>query len=204
MSAAATSRSSGSTASPAKAASPISSSSISDWYLPKVVQQAFSQVVTKVSDRKQSELQPEEIHQLFMDTYVNLVEPIDAEIIQGRNGGRPACHVTALLEHRGREVAVSGHGNGLLDAFCQALREYLDSKIEITAYHEHALERGSTSKAITYVQVQNGGNHLYIGAGISSSISRSSLRAVVSAVNQMPSVKRVMGGDVQHGIMEQN
>jgi hypothetical protein len=34
--------------------------------------------------------------------------------------------------------------------------------------------------------MQNGGNQLYIGAGISSSISKSSLRAVISAVNQMP------------------
>ena len=93
--------------------------------------------------------------------------------------------LTATITHEGREVLVSGEGNGLLDAFCQALRDYLQSKIEITTYHEHALESGSTSKAITYVQIQNGGDRLYIGAGISSSISRSSLRAVVSAVNQM-------------------
>lgn len=172
--------------------------------LPKVVQQSFSQVVTKVSDRKQREMQPEEIHQLFMDTYVNLVEPIILKSYKEEMVDDQHVTVSALLEHRGREVAVNGHGNGLLSAFCQALHEYLGCKIEITAYAEHALERGSTSKAITYVQVQNGDNHLYIGAGISSSISRSSLRAVVSAVNQMPSVKRVMGGEVQHGIMEQN
>ncbi|MDD4138829.1 MAG: 2-isopropylmalate synthase [Eubacteriales bacterium] len=153
--------------------------------LPKPVQQAFSQIVTAVSDRQQRELKPDEIHQLFQDTYVNLMKPLmltgyKEEMIDDQH-----VAFSGTLQHNGKSVSVSGTGNGLLDAFCQALRQYLGSPLEITAYHEHALERGSTSKAITYVQVQNGGNKLYIGAGVSSSISKSSLRAVVSAVNQM-------------------
>jgi len=153
--------------------------------LPKPVQQAFSQIVTAVSDRQQRELKPDEIHQLFQDTYVNLMKPLmltgyKEEMIDDQH-----VAFSGTLQHDGKSVSVSGTGNGLLDAFCQALRQYLGSPLEITAYHEHALERGSTSKAITYVQVQNGGNKLYIGAGVSSSISKSSLRAVVSAVNQM-------------------
>ena len=44
--------------------------------LPKPVQQAFSQIVTAVSDRQQRELKPDEIHQLFQDTYVNLMKPL--------------------------------------------------------------------------------------------------------------------------------
>ncbi|MDW7659510.1 MAG: 2-isopropylmalate synthase, partial [Bacillota bacterium] len=153
--------------------------------LPKPVQQAFSQIVTSVSDRQQRELKPDEIHQLFHDTYVNLMQPLMLLTYKEEMIDDQHVRLDAVLRHNGREVAVKGTGNGLLDAFCQALRQYLDSPIEITAYHEHALERGSTSKAITYVQVQNGGNRLYIGSGISSSISKSSLRAVVSAVNQM-------------------
>ncbi|MEA4888307.1 MAG: 2-isopropylmalate synthase [Clostridiaceae bacterium] len=158
-------------------------------YLPKPVQQAFSQVVTKVSDQNQREMLPEEIHQLFIDTYVNLTQPLALKSYKEEMIDDQHVSVSALLTHQGREVTVEGLGNGLLDAFCQALRSYLNSRIEITAYHEHALERGSTSKAITYVQVQNGGDRLYIGAGVSSSISKSSLRAVISAVNQMPCCK---------------
>ncbi len=158
-------------------------------YLPKPVQQAFSQVVTRVSDQNQREMLPDEIHQLFIDTYVNLTQPLALKSYKEEMIDDQHVSVTALLTHHGREVPVEGLGNGLLDAFCQALRIYLNSRIEITAYHEHALERGSTSKAITYVQVQNGGDRLYIGAGVSSSISKSSLRAVISAVNQMPCCK---------------
>lgn len=153
--------------------------------LPKPVQQAFSRVVTDVSDKQERELKPEEIHQLFMDKYVNRVKPLMLKSYKEEMINDQHVQLQATLLHEGREVAVEGKGNGLLDAFCQALRQYLNSPLEITAYHEHALERGSTSKAITYVQIQNGGNNLYIGAGISSSISKSSLRAVVSAVNEL-------------------
>ena len=154
--------------------------------LPKPVQQAFSQIVTRHSDQRQSDLQPNEIHQLFFDTYVDITMPLS--LVSYREAMIDEKHVemAAVIEHGGKHVEVKGQGNGLLDAFCQALRDYLQIKIEITAYQQHALERGSTSKAITYVQMQNGGNQLYIGAGISSSISKSSLRAVISAVNQMP------------------
>jgi 2-isopropylmalate synthase len=153
--------------------------------LPRPVQQAFSQLVTHVSDQRQSELQPDEIFQLFMDTYVNRTKPVELVSYRENNIDDQTVEITAILLHDGREVSIKGLGNGLLDAFCHALRDYLKSRIEITAYQEHALERGSTSKAITYVQIQNGGCRLYIGAGVSSNISRSSLRAVVSAVNEM-------------------
>ncbi len=153
--------------------------------LPKQVQQAFSQIVTQVSDQKQSDLLPDEIHQLFMTSYVNLTQPLELKSYQESMVDDQTVNMSAVILDQGREVSVSGAGNGLLDAFCNALRSYLGCKIEITAYQEHALERGSSSKAITYVQVQNGGQQLYIGCGISSSISKSSLRAVISAVNKI-------------------
>lgn len=158
--------------------------------LPRPVQQAFSKIVTRVSDEKQSELKPEHIYDLFFATYVDIVEPM--RLISYSESMVDDTHVSmkAILSDQGKEVKLQGKGNGLLDAFCNGLQKYLDNKIEITAYQQHALERGSTSKAITYIQMQNGDNKLYIGAGISSSISKSSLRAIISAVNQMPLKKK--------------
>lgn len=159
-------------------------------FLPKPVQQAFSQVVTRVSDQRQSELQPDEIHNLFLKTYVDQNTPLELKTYREAMIDDQHVEMSATILDRGEEKMISGIGNGLLDAFCLALREYLHTRLEITAYHEHALERGSTSEAITYVQIQNGDNRLYIGAGISSSISKSSLRAVLSAVNQMVQAKK--------------
>lgn len=154
--------------------------------LPRPVQQAFSKIVTKVSDERQSDLKPEQIHQLFFDSYVDKVSPLRLVSYSESMIDDKHVKMKSVLEQDGKEVTISGTGNGLLDAFCNGLQKHLQSRMEITAYQQHALERGSTSKAITYVQMQNGDDRLYIGAGISSSISKSSLRAVISAVNQMP------------------
>lgn len=153
--------------------------------LPKQIQPAFSQVVTQVSDQRNKDLQPDEIHQIFLDSYVNLSVPLSLKTYQEAMIDEQHVEMSAIIIDKGSEKTISGQGNGLLDAFCHALREYLGCKIEITSYSEHALERGSTSQAITYVQVQNGGSKVFIGSGISGSISKSSLKAVISAVNQM-------------------
>ena len=158
-------------------------------HLPRQVQQTFSHLVTRVSDQRQTELKPEEIYDLFFTNFVNVTTPIELKMFRETMDDDQHVDMTAVIIDQGEEKTISGAGNGLLDAFCQALRQYLNSRIEITAYQEHALERGSTSKAITYVQIQNGGNRLYIGSGVSSNISKSSLRAVVSAVNQMLAAK---------------
>lgn len=157
--------------------------------LPKPIQQAFSKVITKVSDTDTRELRPDEIHKIFQDSYVNLTEPFQLKNYREEMIDENQVKMTVGLLDRKQEIELCGNGNGPLDAFCNALQQYLSCKIEIVSYNEHALERGSTSKAITYVQVQNGDNNLYIGAGISSNVSKSSLRAVLSAVNQMTKVK---------------
>lgn len=157
--------------------------------LPKPIQQAFSKVVTKVSDSGTRELRPDEIHHLFQESYVDLVEPIKLKSYREEMIDDQTVKMSVSLYDNKKEIVLDGIGNGPLDAFCKALQNHIGSRVEIISYNEHALERGSTSKAITYVQVQNGDNKVYIGAGISSNVSKSSLRAVISAVNQMNSVK---------------
>ena len=85
----------------------------------------------------------------------------------------------------GKTVTIGGAGGGLLDAFCTALKNKLNIHFEIEYYNEHSLEYGTTSRAITYVQIKDGEKRDYFGAGVSSSISKSSIKAVVSAVNRM-------------------
>ncbi|NLM15197.1 MAG: 2-isopropylmalate synthase [Clostridiaceae bacterium] len=153
--------------------------------LPRPVQQAFSLEVTRVSEERNSDLGPDEIYQLFIDTYANKVSPLKLLTYQENMINEQNFTISALIEYQGEEYTVNGSGNGLLDAFCQAMQNFLNREFEITTYQEHALNRGSSSKAITYVQIQNGDHQTHIGCGISSSISKSSLRAVVSSINRM-------------------
>ena len=158
-------------------------------YLPKSFQRDFGAFCTKESDLRQSELLPSEIFKLFDDTYVNIVKPYALKSYREESVDENSVNVQATLTKDGELVEIQGSGNGLLDAFCDGLSRMVKEPISITTYHEHAMQRGSDSAAITYVEIAIKGNEKYLGAGISSSVSKSSLRAVVSAVNRMIAAK---------------
>lgn len=151
--------------------------------MPKPMQQEFGNRATQVSDSNQKELIPEEIQQLFYQEYVNLDSPLSLVRYQEKSNGETTVTAGILLD--GMEKSIQGSGNGLLDAFCNAISQELNIKFDIKNYNEHSLEDSSTSKAITYMQISDMQGHSFFGAGISSSISKSSLKAVVSAVNRM-------------------
>ena len=80
-----------------------------------------------------------------------------------------------------------GVGNGRLDAISNAIKQQLGISYSDLTYEEHALTRGSTSKAISYVSIADEkGNHVW-GAGINDDIIASSIQALFSAVNRLKS-----------------
>jgi 2-isopropylmalate synthase len=153
--------------------------------LPRGVQQAFSLIVTRESDRQHTELMADEIRDLFYQSYVNLTVPVKLASYREEVLGENEVRITADMVIEDQPISLTDTGNGLLDAFTNAIAKALGRSFEIVNYHEHALTSGTQSKAITYVQIKDDQNQQHIGAGISSSISKSSLRAVVSAVNRM-------------------
>lgn len=152
-------------------------------HLPKPVQQIFSLVCTKISDARHAELHPTEIHELFISNYVNITQPMRIDDYQETATGENEVVLTAKISVSGEEQQISGKGSGMLSAFCAALNGCFGTLLEIQSYSQHALERGTQSQAITYVQISSGDGRSYVGAGISGNVSRSSLRAVVSAWN---------------------
>ena len=151
--------------------------------IPKSIQPYVGEMAQKHSDETGSELKPEQIYDFFMKEYVNLESPI--KLIRYNETTNGKTEVKADIELNGRQTAISGRGDGILDAFCKALRDELGFNFEIIQYSEHSLEYSSRSRAITYVEISDGSGRKLFGAGISSSISKSSLRAVVSAVNKI-------------------
>ncbi len=153
--------------------------------LPKNFQKDFGALCTQVSDSRQGEMLPSEIFKLFDDTYINVNKPYALEAYKEESVGDNRVAVHTKLFNNQTLVQVDGSGNGLLDAFCNGLSQHLDTDITITSYHEHAMESGSDSAAITYVEIQTESGDKFLGAGISSSVTKSSLRAVISAANRM-------------------
>ncbi|MCL2665629.1 MAG: 2-isopropylmalate synthase, partial [Defluviitaleaceae bacterium] len=136
-------------------------------------------VVYEASAKSNAELSPADVYRLFEQTYINS-SPV--KLIGYREKTNGGSHVEAAVEKDQTEFNIEGSGNGVLDAFCNALRKELGIDFEIVYYTEHSLESGAGAQAITYVEISSGGK-TFFGAGISSNIIKSSMRAVTSAVN---------------------
>jgi 2-isopropylmalate synthase len=79
-------------------------------------------------------------------------------------------------------MTLTGHGNGPIAAFCEAINQ-LGVDVRVLDYAEHAMSSGGDATAAAYVECAVGERVLW-GVGIDSSIVRASLKAIVSAVNR--------------------
>ena len=153
--------------------------------LPKKMQQHFGGIVTDVSDRLSAELTPKDVYDLFYKTYV-LTEPLALswyEEAPQKSGSDVTLRCS--LREREHEFEAEGQGNGTISALCHLLEERYGIWIEVSSYSEHSLGLGTRSKAITYIEAKDGQGKAHYGAGISSNVTKSSLRAIVSVANQI-------------------
>lgn len=154
-------------------------------HLPKPLQQDLSKVVTKISDESHTDISSKRIYQIFQEEYVDLRDKFSLESYREISNAKDAVSIEANVIYNGAEKVIIGDGNGILDAFCHAVEKLIKIKFEISDYREHSLEYGTKSRAISYVQISTEDGKMYFGAGTSSSISKSSLRAVASIVNKL-------------------
>lgn len=153
--------------------------------LPAKMREDFGYDVKNVSDHQHKELSPQEIYEIFKEDYINIELPVkvtDAHF-QQKDGG---IRATVDVESGGAVKQFEAEGNGRLDAVASTLKECVGEQFNIVSYEEHALERGSTSRACAYVGVgyiRDGEERVAWGAGIDNDIITASIRALVSAVN---------------------
>ena len=152
--------------------------------LPKRMRERLSYEIKAASDHMHKELLPDEILAIFREHYVDITAPmnITAAHFEQRTDGIGA-KIDIILN--GRVTGASDSGNGRLDAVSNALRSGLDLEFIINEYTEHAMEVGSTSKAVSYVEIRGGKGESFWGTGIDTDIMKSSIKALVSAVNNM-------------------
>jgi 2-isopropylmalate synthase len=151
--------------------------------LPRRLQIEFSKVVQGVTDTDGGEVSPTEMYDHFATEYLDRSTPI--ELIRARvdspEGDGPDT-VTARIVVNGEEHVVTGHGNGPVAGFCDALSGIGDD-VRVLDYVEHALSAGGDARAAAYLECAIDGQVLW-GVGVDSSITTASLKAVVSAVNR--------------------
>ena len=150
--------------------------------LPPKMREDFGYAVKSVSDHAHKELQPEEVLEVFRSTYLNKFAPVDVIKTHFVQNGRITVTATVQTED-GMHMEVSAHGNGRLDAVCNAVRTATGKDFTIMNYSEHSLEHGSTSEAASYVGLQWGDGTVTWGAGTDTDIIRAGIKAMISAVN---------------------
>ena len=154
--------------------------------LPRRLQIEFSQVVQRMTDEEGGEVSPEDMWSVFSAEY--LPDPaapwgrFALKSVKQESDIDGDTSVDVVLFDSGAEVALTGRGNGPVAAFCDALAQHgLD--VRVLDYAEHAMSAGGDATAASYVECAVEGRMLW-GVGIDPSITTSSLKAIVSAVNR--------------------
>ena len=152
------------------------------YVLPAKMREDVGYTVKGVSDHKHKELSPDEVLSVFLDNYVNINDKI--KLVDYHFVRTPEINVTVTVEVDGVVHEIKATGNGRLDAVSNALKEGLGIKYSGLTYEEHALSRGSSSQAITYMSITLPDGKNVWGAGINDDIIASSISALFSAVNR--------------------
>ncbi|MCI6639672.1 MAG: 2-isopropylmalate synthase [Pygmaiobacter massiliensis] len=152
-------------------------------YLPKPFQQSLGNLCTEISDSRHAELTSRTIYDIFMEHYTDLRAPLSLETFKETTLGPDDVTVDATIRWKGEEKQVEGRGNGVLAAFSHALEDLLGCHLEVMDYREHSMTYGTKARAISYIQLASEYGDITFGAGTSSNITKSSLRALVSAIN---------------------
>lgn len=158
--------------------------------LPKGMHREFANVIQEISE-KQGEVSPEQIMDSFRNEYLNRKEPIHfrklrVDDLSDGTKSEFDTRVTVSYTDHGVEKVYEAVGNGPIDAAKRGLREELSVNIKILDYEEHALQSGSNSQAAAYIHLldADSGKVTY-GVGVSSNITRASVRAIFSAINRL-------------------
>lgn len=149
--------------------------------LPKKMKEAMGYAAKAVSDRKHSELTPDEIFEIFKNEFEDLSEPISVKAVHFEQIDGITTHVTAVKDDI--EQQIDATGNGRLDAVSNALKKAYGLDYDLDTYTEHALEKSSSARAIAYVGLKWPDGKMTWGAGLDPDIIRASIDALVTAVN---------------------
>ena len=152
--------------------------------MPRAMQVEFSGVVQAVTDAEGGEVNSKNMWDIFAGEYLDRDDPIDAISItvDGGQNEDEGAEVSAHLIINGEEQTITGHGNGPVAAYTNAL-ENVGINVEVQDYSQHSRTSGDDAEAAAYILADVDGTKVW-GVGIASSITYASLKAVTSAVNR--------------------
>lgn len=157
------------------------------YVLPKAMHPEFGKMVKKVCDQRGREISPDEVFEIFKNEYLDIKQPYNLltyKIFEEDGGdGRVIVDFEGTIRHDHVTKAISGKGNGPIDAFFNAIGTIGLDHYEFVSYSEHAISTGANSQAVSYIQLEHEGETLF-GVGIDSNISIASIKGIICAINR--------------------
>ncbi|MCC4596914.1 hypothetical protein NRY95_10465 [Xanthomonas campestris pv. phormiicola] len=132
------------------------------------------------------ELSVEDIWAEFVRAYrlgdADTYQLVDEQSGQDPDSG-PERMFSGRIRHRGRDIRVTGCGNGLFAATLSSLAEAFGIALDVVDHQEHALRRGADAQTVAYLRcVRPDGGHVF-GVGIDADAASARVRAVLSAAS---------------------
>ena len=156
--------------------------------LPRGMHKEFADIIQKIAER-QGEVAPDQIMEEFRRNYLDKKEPYHfkkCKITDFESDGDFTTVAVVTYTDHGVNRQFEGVGNGPIDAVQRGIEEELGINIKVLDYSEHALTSGSGAQAASYIHVMDqDSKRVTYGVGISSNITRASLRGIFSAVNRL-------------------
>ena len=154
--------------------------------LPEAMREEVGYLVKDISDQEHKELSPQWVYEIFSENYIDIMPFFQI----------PECHfkqidgimAEATIVCGDKKAVVDANGNGRLDAVSNTIKQYFDISYQLSEYEEHALTKGSSSKAIAYVGVTCNGVK-YWGVGMDDDIIKASIHALCVSVNKLPQLQ---------------
>ncbi len=153
--------------------------------IPEKMREEVGYTVKQVSDEEHKELSPQWVYEIFTDNYVDYTPNFTITECHFRQENGIMAEATITCGEK--KTIVDANGNGRLDAVSNTIKQYFGISYELSVYEEHALSKGSSSKAMAYVGILCNGK-AYWGVGIDDDIIKASIHALVVAVNKLPQI----------------
>ena len=153
------------------------------YQLPKAMHPEIGKIVQSVTDEQGRELSPNEILEIFQDTYFKTKEHISfVHVNLSSKDGVSTCDLTYL--HNGKNINAVGEGNGPIDACKNALMKDYKNDFTIKSYSEHSCGVKSSAKAVAYIELQTKETISCYGVGTDNNIATASIKAMFCALNR--------------------
>ncbi|NND68731.1 MAG: 2-isopropylmalate synthase [Halioglobus sp.] len=149
--------------------------------LPRWLQIDFSRTVQAYAEERETEVGSEEIHQLFLDTYLAREGRWQLGNYQVSREDK-VDKLQAELKNDGASHNLAGTGNGVVASFVNAMEGFTGKQIVLVEYNEHALSHSADAEAMCYIQLNIDGER-YCGVGRSHDIIQASLDGILGAIN---------------------